>query len=288
MKNFIEMKKTLVKIVACVMLVTILFTGCTVTYPMINEKGTEADVENAASVDATLENGDGDAEIIDVGNLSYEDVGNDFVDYENDYTGNEPEVIEETKEAQEDDKACENGNHSWEPIFEQIRSCEDDGIVSFTCTVCGVSDEPIIEPARHQMIEGRVVSQEYYAGESDKPGVSLYYYSCDFCGERGEETFEYWCENEEGHCPVGRDYFGDIIEVVPATAATCPQYGFMCFDCKEVEHFYKNETGNHNFDSGNGECSDCGYKCTHAHTMVAECPSEGMYTCMVCGYVSQP
>ena len=145
--------------------------------------------------------------------------------------------------------------HIWDGgVITTPATCEDDGVMTYTCTVCDEKrTEPI--PALGHDWDGGVVTT---AATCETDGVKTY--TCERCGETYTEPIP----------ATGHDWDGGIV-----TAPTCTEQGYTTYTCRtcgktDIRDY--TEALGHDWDGG-------------VVTTAATCETDGVktYTCERCG-----
>ncbi len=126
-------------------------------------------------------------------------------------------------------------DHSWDDgVVTTAPTCTEEGVRTFTCTVCGETKTEPIAMIDH-IFDQQVVSSEYLASAATCTSPATYYYSCS-CGEKGTETFEYG--SPSGHtfdCKVISDEYlaSEATDTSPAIyyySCVCGEKGTETFE----------------------------------------------------------
>lgn len=83
----------------------------------------------------------------------------------------------------------EHVEHIWDGgTMTQAPSHTADGVMTYTCTVCGAAQTQVIPATADHVYDQQVVSDQYLASPATCTSGAAYYYSC-VCGAVGTETF---------------------------------------------------------------------------------------------------
>ncbi len=104
----------------------------------------------------------------------------------------------------------EHVEHIWDNgTMTQAPSHTADGLMTYTCTVCGAAQTQVIPATADHVYDRQVISDQYLASNATCSSPATYYKSC-VCGEKGTEVFTYgqtaphtysdqWSRNETDH-----------------------------------------------------------------------------------------
>ncbi len=184
-------------------------------------------------------------------------------------------------------------NHDWKGEITKGNGCNQEGEMTYTCTICGATKKEVIQPGDHLWDGGKVTKE----ATCDTDGERLY--TCTSCGTTKTETIsaaghqylKAWSKDETGHwhpCKICWTRT-DEEEHTPGPEATdwdpqvCTDCGYVIQEALGHEHSFEedltsDETG-HWY-----ACATCPEKKDFVeHTFDHNCDT----TCDVCGYVRE-
>lgn len=191
--------------------------------------------------------------------------------------------------------------HSMTEVPAKVSTCKEQGNNKYyKCDDCGKyfkdsegKTETSVEaeklPLAAHSFTKQDASEKYLKSAATCTSKAVYYYSCEVCGEKGTETFEYGEINKTNHV-------GDT-EIVGAKAATCDEDGYtgdkVCKNCGEIiekgkvipatGHTYSEEWS-HDAESHWRECTvGCGTIIDKAAHTGGEATCVKKAVCDVCG-----
>ncbi|MGN1456504.1 MAG: hypothetical protein ACI4XP_00970 [Acutalibacteraceae bacterium] len=179
----------------------------------------------------------------------------------NQYSSSDVSVLTESKEESKKESKEESVSHTKhiydKGIITKTATCSEDGIKTYTCTVCSqTKTEVIAKTGKHTYDSGIVVIEPTCAEEGTKK------YTCKVCGKTKTKSVSKTDEH----------LYDDGVVTKEATCGTDGVKTFTCSVCGKTKNTDIAQTGKHAYDKG-------------VVAKKASCSTEGemVYACTVCG-----
>lgn len=176
--------------------------------------------------------------------------------------------------------------HNYVDEVIQQPTCNEFGIVRYTCIECGDSYDSYLNITEEHKFESSLIQ----APTCGNYGVINH--SCTVCGysyeeyvdAAGEHTYDNACDVECNVCGLWRTTAEHTYVEEVTQQPTCSDFGTMCYTCSECGYYYEftiDFTNEHIYDNDcDRECSVCGFlREANEHVFDNDCDMK----CNVCG-----